>query len=146
MTKITRPREFFRPDEEATWRPVLKQLSELNLPAKSIADHFGCSHTTLVHSDDAMEIVRKGWAFYRAFVEMELWLAISEPLPNDLTHTERLDWKRYKADIAKHIHKHLTKDPWVAPVEQERLSRLTDEELEVELGKASTQIQNRRAS
>jgi hypothetical protein len=128
-------RVFFAPENRDNWAFKLKELAELNLPAKSIADAFGCSYQTLVNHEEAMDIVRRGWAAYRAGIEFELRALAYEKIPEDADPQVAAAIKASKVKAIALIHKVLHAAPFVPPVEQERLRRLSDEELQTELKK-----------
>jgi hypothetical protein len=127
---------YFPRSDPGPWTEKLKALSGLNLPLKSIADAFGCAPSTLASDDVPMRIVRLGWATYRATVERELLsMAMEVPGPN-ATPEEAASIRASKLKALAQIHKVLHKDPFVPVQEEERVRRLTDEELRAELARA----------
>lgn len=130
--------QFFAPEAMSIWKPQLERMSNLNLPIKTIADSFGCSYQRLSTDDDLMSIIRVGWSNYRERIEQELWnLATAEPQLFD-DPVERSEVRKQKLVALKAIHVVLHREPFIAPIEQERVRRLSDEELQEELKKHIT--------
>jgi hypothetical protein len=126
---------FFREDERSTWEPRLIQLARLNLSNKVIADAFGCSYSTLTRNQELIVLINMGRAHYAERIQQELYNAAQEDPWAVEDKEERGQIRTNSLKALAILHKELNRDPWVPPAEQEKLRRLSDEELQKELEK-----------
>jgi hypothetical protein len=125
--------QFFKKQEDL--EEVLR-LAKTNMPIKAIADWFGCSYQTISTNEVVLPFVKRGWAEYRERIERELFTLATI----DLKAVEPDQFDTYasmKQKALNTIHKVLHADPYVPPQEVERVRRLSDEELKIELERAA---------
>jgi len=120
----------------------LYELALLNLPIKAIADNIGCSYQTITTNDFAASIVRQGHSDYLKKLNAEVhkfaFMDLSQYEPK-----ERDGYATLKAKCLGDLYKVANKDPFVPPQELERVKRLTDEELAIEIQRAAEVARNK---
>jgi len=130
---------FFTTEEELD---KLYELAFLNLPIKSIAANIGCSYQQISTNEMAASIVAQGHSDYLKKLNREMhriaFLDLNDPI--SVFPEDRAMWSSMKTKMLAELHKVANKDPFVAPQEVERVRRLSDDELAIEIQKiAETQ-------
>jgi hypothetical protein len=134
-----RPKTFFREDERSTWEPQLRLLASRGLRDNDIAHYFGCSAQLMKGIEEVIGIIRHEKAAYRFRIEDELYRIATIPDTDFVLYedpVERAEMRKQKMKALTVLHNVLHKDPFVPPAEGERLRRLSDEDLKLELEKA----------
>lgn len=142
VERVTKPAQFFTTQADLD---EIYELAKKNLPMKALADWFKCSYQTLSTNEIVMPIVRRGWAEYRERIETEMFnLATLDLKAVDPDRFETYASMKQKA--LNTLHNTLHKDPYIPPQEIERVRRLSDDELKVELEKAMTTMGSKIAT
>lgn len=120
----------------------LYRLARQNLSIKQIAAAIGCSYQTISTSPIAMPIVQQAWVHYVLEIDGELHrlatLDLSEVVPE-----ERAMYSGMKMKALTTIHKEIHKEPFVGAAEEEKIRRMSDEELEAEITRIATSSANK---
>ena len=137
--KAGRPREHFLEQDRHIWEPKVRELAALNLRDADIAHAFGISAPHLTIYDEVMEIIREEKAAYRFRIEKAFYTqamysdAEIMALAEDREH--RAEMRQTRAKFLMKIFDYLNRDPIASPKEQERIRRLSDEDLLKEIQK-----------
>ncbi len=135
-----RPPENFKPEDRHIWEPKIRELAELRCSVATIAGSFGLPYTAIRDRDDIQEIIRAGWAVADKKLMSGLWQMFNENEYNWQDAADRVSVRKTKTDAAKIITGRIDKEVPVSPAEQEKLRRLSDEDLVKEIQKYADKL------
>jgi hypothetical protein len=133
---FTLPYPKFSTKQSEAWVPLAYQLALRSLPIRDIAAKFRCHPQTIRDSDEIMEAIRAGHADHRLAIENALFQdAMLNPMSFE-DPMERATIRTVRANALKILKNSIDKkEEFVPAAEQEKLRRLSDAELELELQK-----------
>lgn len=137
-----RPAERFKDAETELWLPLITALASRSLPYRDIAGICRCHPRTLQNNVSVQDAVRQGHAAHKLMVEQNLYLLATADVSLGADSIDKASIRQTKLKALQILKGSLDgKDKFIPPEEQERLRRMSDEELTAAIKDAAAKLQ-----